>query len=147
MNVVKRVVTILVAGLLALALAGPVTAAPDNAPNGLTWDDRTGVIIQAWSCNSGNVCFYTGPDGTGSRCMWSNADSDWATGTDVCSWALTTNVKSIWNRGTSTSYTGVAYYKQTGYTDRVGCTRQGRSGNLAGTYKVRSHRWISGSCG
>jgi Peptidase inhibitor family I36 len=145
MNVIQRVVAVLAGALLAIAVAGAVPM-PAQA-KGLTWDDQTGIIIQAWSCNTGNVCFYTGPDGTGSRCMWSVADSDWATGTDVCSWALTTNVKSIWNRGTSSSYTGVAYYKQTGYTDRVGCTRQGASGNLAGTYKVRSHRWISGSCG
>ncbi|SER21394.1 peptidase inhibitor family I36 protein [Actinokineospora terrae] len=100
----------------------------------------------AWECNTGNICFYTGPDGTGSRCMWDVADPDWATGGTVCSWALTTNVKSVWNRGTS-SASGVAYYRNVDYVNRAGCTRQGQSGNLAGTYKLRSHKWISGSCG
>jgi hypothetical protein len=125
----KLLATAGVAAVIAVAVPGVAGAAP-----------------AAWACNTGNVCFYTGPDGTGSRCMWSVADPDWATGGTVCSWALTTNVKSVWNRGTS-SATGVAYYLQTNYTNRVGCTRQGQSGNLAGTYKVRSHRWISSSCG
>ncbi len=133
-------------GVAAAAPAEPAVGAAVVAPAGMAVDDQTGAVLAAWSCNSGNVCFYTGPDGTGSRCMWSVADPDWATGSIVCSWALTTNVKSVWNRGTS-SASGVAFYRSTDYNGRIGCTRQGQSGNLAGTYKVRSHKWISGSCG
>lgn len=122
---------------VALGNAGVVTAA-----------QRSSAVTAVWSCSVGNVCFYTGPDGSGSRCMWSIADNDWATGASVCSWATTTNVKSVWNRGTS-SATGVEFFTSTNYasSSRIGCTRQGGSGNLAGTYKLRSHRWTSGACG
>jgi hypothetical protein len=95
-------------------------------------------------CHSGFVCFWTGLNFTGMRCQYQNADSN---DTTSCSWADTTNVKSIYNHGTSPDFTGVAYYKGVGYTTRAGCTRQGMHGNLAGTYKVRSHQWITGSCG
>ncbi|WP_234325728.1 peptidase inhibitor family I36 protein [Streptomyces sp. NRRL S-146] len=97
-------------------------------------------------CASGHICFWTGANFTGSKCAWDVADPDWQSGAVRCSWAATTNVKSVWNAGTSSS-TGVAYYRGANYSDRVGCTRQQHGGNLAGTYKVRSHRWISGSCG
>ncbi|NGO69275.1 hypothetical protein [Streptomyces boncukensis] len=53
----------------------------------------------------------------------------------------------MWNRGQSSRFTGVAYYKKTSYRDQVGCTRQGKRGYLQGTYKVASHRWITSSCG
>lgn len=62
------------------------------------------------ACAAGNVCFYTGSNGTGSKCSWSVADPDWRTGSIVCSWAATTNVRSVWNNGTSSSYSGVRYY-------------------------------------
>ncbi|MEH0419038.1 peptidase inhibitor family I36 protein [Streptomyces sp. B21-083] len=62
----------------------------------------------------GDVCFWTGANFTGQKCSWDAADPDWQGGSIRCSWAATTNVKSVWN---------------------------------AGTYKVRSHKWISGSCG
>lgn len=116
-----------------LTPVGPATAAP--------------ATPTAWgACATGNVCFYTGAGGTGSKCSWSIADPDWTSGSSVCSWATTRNVKSVWNRGTS-SATGVAYYLRKNYGNRVGCTRQGARGNLMGTYKVLSHRWVSGSCG
>jgi hypothetical protein len=41
----------------------------------------------------------------------------------------------------------VAFYASTNNNDRIGCTRQQQGGNLAGTYKVRSHQWITGNCG
>ena len=121
------------AAAVALALPGQAMAAPAEPT--------------AWECASGNVCFWTGYNGTGKRCAWSVADPDWQSGNIKCSWAATTNVRSVWNRGTSSSYTGVAYYRNTDYNGRIGCTRQGQRGNLAGTYKVRSHRWIDGNCG
>ena len=114
-------------------LAALVPAAPASA--------------RAWSCGAGFVCFYTGANGGGSRCAWSVADPSWTGGTSVCSWATTTNVKSVWNNGSSSSYTGVAYYLSRDYGNRVGCTPQGARGNLVGDYKVLSHQWVTGSCG
>ncbi|MBQ0984174.1 peptidase inhibitor family I36 protein [Streptomyces sp. F63] len=99
------------------------------------------------SCVSGNVCFFTGRDGTGLMCAWSVADPDWTQGTSKCSWSQTDEVKSVWNRGTSSSFTGVAYYQWKDYNTRKGCTPQGKRGNLAGTYKLKSHQWIKSSCG
>jgi hypothetical protein len=116
-----------------LAAAGVADAAPATSPKA--------------SCPSGYVCFYTGKDYTGSKCQWDVQDPDWTSGTYKCSWATTSNVKSVWNAGTDSSLTGVVYYLQKNYSDRVGCTRQGHGGNLQGTYKVLSHRWTDGSCG
>lgn len=138
----------------ALAIAGTALAvsavvmpggaqAATSAPHAPTKAD---VARAAVDCGSGNVCFWTGFNFTGSRCAWSVADPDWQSGTIRCSWSATTNVKSVFNAGTS-SATGVAYYTGANYSNRIGCTRQQHGGNLAGTYKVRSHRWISGSCG
>jgi hypothetical protein len=157
----RRILFVLAVGLLAViptvgsasaaapagSAAATLAAGPAGPAPATAWDSATGARLAQWSCNTGNVCFWTGPDGTGSRCTWSGADPDWATGSIVCSWALTQNVKSVWNRGTSSSFTGVRYYLQTNYTSPIGCTRQGQSGNLAGTYKLRSHKWISTSCG
>ncbi|CAM5626018.1 peptidase inhibitor family I36 protein [Streptomyces purpurascens] len=100
----------------------------------------------AVDCATGHICFWTGANFTGSKCAWDVADPDWQGGAVRCSWAATTNVKSVWNAGTG-DYSGVAYYRGANYSNRVGCTRQQHGGNLAGTYKVRSHQWISGSCG
>lgn len=111
-----------------LALPGTASAAPSG-------------------CLEEYVCFYSGKDYTGDRCIWSQSDPDWWNGFISCSWADDKNVKSVFNNGTSDRFTGVAYYLDKDYEDRVGCTKQGKGGNLAGTYKVRSHRWIDGSCG
>jgi hypothetical protein len=100
----------------------------------------------AVDCATGHICFWTGANFTGSKCAWDVADPDWQGGAVRCSWSATTNVKSVWNAGTG-SYSGVAYYTGANYTSRIGCTRQQHGGNLAGTYKVRSHQWITGSCG
>ncbi|MFE3407205.1 peptidase inhibitor family I36 protein [Streptomyces mirabilis] len=115
-----------------LALPASASAAPASAA--------------AVDCASGDVCFWTGFNFTGSKCSWSVADPDWQSGAIKCSWAATTNVKSVWNAGTG-SYSGVAFYANTNYNGRIGCTRQQQGGNLAGTYKVRSHQWITGNCG
>lgn len=98
-------------------------------------------------CPEKYVCFYTGSNYTGDMCMWSQADPDWRNGNIKCSWSATKNVKSIKNNGTSSNWSGVAYYSGKDYGTRKGCTKQGKKGNLAGTYKLRSHRWIKGTCG
>lgn len=134
------------AAIPAQSVAVHAVAVQSVAVHPAAWDDQTNAQLAAWDCNPGNVCFWTGFGGTGSRCMWSNADSDWTSAPDVCSWATSSNVKSVYNAGTS-SATGVAYYRNTGYNDRIGCTKQGKKGDLAGTYQLRSHKWISGSCG
>ncbi|GAA0915246.1 peptidase inhibitor family I36 protein [Streptomyces thermoalcalitolerans] len=134
MRKVRLVLAAASAGALAavLALPGTATAAPTE------WG----------ACASGNVCFYTGDNGTGQKCSWSVADPDWTQGDIKCSWAETKNVQSVWNRGTSKSYTGVAYYRWADYNTRMGCTPQGKRGNLTGNgYKLKSHRWVDGNCG
>lgn len=64
-----------------------------------------------------------------------------------CSWADDKNVKSVFNNGTGSRFTGVAYCLDKDCRNRVGCTKQGKVGNLAGSYEVRSHRWVDGACG
>ena len=122
---------VLVAGIM---LAAVLPAAPAQA-------------AAAWSCPAEHVCFWNGFNGTGGRCFWDIRDPDWTGGSIVCSWATTQNVRSIWNRGTDTRLTGVAYYLNKNYVNRVGCTRRGVRGNLRGTYKVLSHQWVTGVCG
>lgn len=97
----------------------------------------------AYSCPSGSVCFYSGDNGSGSRCVWSGNDNDWRNGDIQCSWAADKNVRSIYNNGTSGMV--VIYYSGANYQTRKGCTTKGTKGNLAGTYKLRSHKWAN-SC-
>jgi hypothetical protein len=99
------------------------------------------------SCTPGNVCFYSGPNGTGSKCSWSDKDPDWANGNVQCSWALTTNPRSVWNNGQSTAFQGVVYYRARDFKDRAGCTRRWNRGNLVGDYRILSHEWTTGHCG
>jgi hypothetical protein len=155
MSLRAKIAAIVMLLALAVSLAPAATAdtgasVPQNVSVSAAkpaWDAETGEPLAAWTCSTGNVCFWTGFDGTGSRCMWDVADPNWATGAYVCSWARTTNVKSVWNRGTNSSLTGVAYYLRPNYSDRIGCTPQGARGNLRGTYMLWSHRWINTSCG
>ncbi|MET8763785.1 peptidase inhibitor family I36 protein [Lentzea sp. NPDC004782] len=156
MRFVRRVFLALVpvALLMVVGVAAPSAQAAPVAPAaaavgavGAAYDTETGQALAAWDCNTGNVCFWNGFGGTGGRCMWDVADPDWTSGTVKCSWATTKEVKSVYNRGTSSSLTGVVFYRNTGYNDRIGCTRQGQKGDLAGTYQVRSHQWTNGRCG
>ena len=134
---------------MSLALLGVVgVAAPSaraQAP-GVAHDTETGQVLAAWDCNTGNVCFWTGFGGTGGRCTWDVADADWTSGAIKCSPATSREVKSVYNRGTS-SATGVVFYRDTGFNDRIGCIAQGQKSDLAGTSRVRSHQWTSGTCG
>ncbi|WP_446047723.1 peptidase inhibitor family I36 protein [Streptomyces olivaceus] len=97
----------------------------------------------AYSCPSGDICFYTGDDGTGDRCNWNGNDNDWRNGAIKCSWAADKKVRSVYNNGTSGK--AVVYYNGADYQTRKGCTTKGKKGNLAGTYTLRSHKWVS-SC-
>ncbi|MEV7289790.1 peptidase inhibitor family I36 protein [Streptomyces sp. NPDC093252] len=123
--------------LTGVALAGLAVVVPPASANAAT---------AAYSdCPSGNVCFYTGTGGTGSRCNWSNADSDWASGAITCSWALTSPARSMYNHGTSTAFTAVAFYHGVNYTSYNGCMGQGWAGNIGPAY-LRSHQWVTFAC-
>lgn len=52
------------------------------------------VSVNAWECPVGDFCAWTGLNGTGARCNWANADSDWQSGSIRCSWAGTSQVQS-----------------------------------------------------
>ncbi|WP_030732044.1 peptidase inhibitor family I36 protein [Streptomyces sp. NRRL S-237] len=103
---------------------GPATAAPN-----------------AWNCNDGSFCVYSGDNGTGSVCAWSGDDPDWHNGTSQCSWTGSTRVQSAFNNGLSglpvSAYTAI----NSGGT-KVFCLAKGGKTNLAGvgTY-LRSHTW------
>ncbi|MDT0446347.1 peptidase inhibitor family I36 protein [Streptomyces johnsoniae] len=139
-----RKLTAALALAAALALTNPAhshaaPAAPDIS--------ETDLARAAAACTSGWVCFWSGHNFSGSKCQWDVADRDWLGGAARCSWSKGTAVKSVFNAGVSGGLTGVAYYTGVDYTNRIGCTPQGLGGNLAGTYTVRSHRWINTSCG
>ncbi|MET8557242.1 peptidase inhibitor family I36 protein [Streptomyces sp. NPDC004959] len=89
----------------------------------------------AYSCNAGYFCIYTGWNGTGTRCQWSQ--SKLANTADNCSFIQRgTPVRSLYNR------TGhrVQYYTQTNYKHRVGSTPKNGKGNLQGNYQIRSFK-------
>ncbi|MGA4843623.1 peptidase inhibitor family I36 protein [Streptomyces sp. G45] len=127
----------------AVALALPGTAVAAATATAASTQEKTPPSAPAWSCSSGYVCFYTGLNGTGQRCQWRDASTDHRRD---CSWAARTKVKSIWNRGTSGSFSGVTYYRSTGYRGPIDCVRQGDRGNLRPFYIVLSHKWTRGAC-
>jgi hypothetical protein len=106
--------------------------------------EDSGVSTNAFSdCPGGNICFYNGRNGTEGRCSWNEFDEDWSSGSAICSWANSANVQSVINN----TRWRMEYFKQAHYVDRVGSTQPGVSGNLAGTYKLHSHRRQCGLLG
>jgi len=102
-----------------------------------------------WDCPSGNICVWTGADGNGSRCTWSDADPDWQGGSIRCSWSASTKVQSVFNNGTSSSFTGVQVYRNANYGSPFFCAPQGNHVRWIitnGGILLRSHRWISSTC-
>jgi hypothetical protein len=135
----SRTAVAIVVALFALVFVG---AAPAAATSG------SAVVVPNATyadCTAGNACFYTGANGTGSMCKWSNADKDWTTAPDVCSWALTSPARSIYNHGTSTSYTAVAFYIGRNYQSYNGCMGQGWQGNIGPVFLL-SHQWVHTAC-
>lgn len=137
-TLVLAVVVVLLGGVTTSAGAAEspkVVPAPDAA-------------VQAWECPVGHFCAWTGLDGTGSRCAWLDADKDWRSTPDVCSWSGSTRVQSYLNNGRSTSYTGATVYTGANYVGRFHCALQGGQGwNVtAGGVFLRSHRWTTGFC-
>lgn len=101
---------------------------------------------QDGSCPYKSVCFYTGYDRTGDRCVWDVSDPDTTSGTYACSWADDTNVRSIVNNGSYDGPSSVAYWTTKDMQgSRVGCTSISSYGDLAGTYEVHSLKWVD-SC-
>jgi hypothetical protein len=130
----RKASTVLAAAFVALTAAfATVPSAASAAP-----------VLRAYSnCASGDICFYTGVNGTGQMCAWDGNAYSW----HACSWGETTNVRSVVNKGTggAGSRRHVVYYHDSGYINRIGCTKQGVQGNLAGTYTIGSHKWVA-SC-
>jgi hypothetical protein len=87
-------------------------------------------------CDVGEICFFTGANGSGSMCSWTAHDTDWASGSAQCSWATTSNVCSVFNRMNRR----VEYFTSTNYVNRIGSEFSNSATNLACTYKLRSHR-------
>ncbi|MEU8963781.1 peptidase inhibitor family I36 protein [Streptomyces sp. NPDC048491] len=113
-----------VAVVAALGVIPTATAAP-AAP----------ARAAAYNCTSGYFCIYSGWNGSGTRCQWSQ--SKLANTADNCSFIQQgKKVLSVWNK------TGhrVQYYTQTNYNARVGSTESGKGGNLQGSYQIRSFK-------
>lgn len=132
-----------ITAIAAMLLASPVGLAQTEShavaePVAAVQPAIDDISTRAYSdCASGYACFWTGSGGAGNRCAWSSNSSN----ASACSWSSTTNVRSIYNRTSS----AIIYYTGTNYTNRIGCTRPGVSGNLAGNYKVRSLQFVA-SC-
>ncbi len=138
---ISRGIAAVLSGMI-LLLTGPATAAHATTA-------QTTAALAAWDCPVGDLCVWSGYDGTGSRCNWANADNDWMNAPVTCSWSGYNKVKSIYNRGQSTSYLGVMLYENINYNsnDIWGCIAQGKkmsfiSGISDGVY-LASHRWTN----
>ncbi|WP_143466606.1 peptidase inhibitor family I36 protein [Lentzea kentuckyensis] len=153
MSFVRRIFLALVPAALLIVAGIMAPSAQAEAPAvqaaavGAAFDAQTGQALAQWECSIGHVCFWNDFQGKGKRCMWENQDDDWNSAPVVCSWASSNEVKSVYNRGTSSQFKGVVFYRNTGFHDRIGCTKQGQKGDLTGTYKVKSHQWTTGRCG
>ncbi|MFF9149500.1 protein kinase [Streptomyces sp. NPDC014861] len=112
------------------------------------------VVYGYHRCPEDSLCFFSGHNGTGDLCVWQGDDNDWASGEEVCAWADTNPVRSIFNN-VDGERPAVAYFRGTDHTpadadrrrlaQRTGCSPENSMGNLAGTYAPRSHKMIT-SC-
>ncbi|MET9459932.1 peptidase inhibitor family I36 protein [Streptomyces canus] len=125
----------LIATAITFALAALGLIAPSSA---------SASAQAAWDCPSGNLCIWTGTAGTGSRCTWTNADTDWYRAPVVCSWADDRVVGSAKNNGTSSSYDWVVLYDGANYGGTT-CYFIAQHGDTWSNlnFKLRSHRWSS----
>ncbi|WP_087882413.1 peptidase inhibitor family I36 protein [Streptomyces alboflavus] len=89
----------------------------------------------AYRCDAGYFCMYTERDGGGLRCQFRDRTADTAA---RCSWAASTNVRSVYNNST---FGKVTFYTSTNFNNRVGSTPPQAGGNLTGTYRIRSLTW------
>ncbi|MFD5234685.1 peptidase inhibitor family I36 protein [Streptomyces qaidamensis] len=89
-------------------------------------------------CSTSDVCFYTGPFGSGDRCQSAEDDPDWYDGPVRCSWTETKRVRSIRNEGS----TPVAVHRQPDFAGPPVCVAPGTTVNVSDRF--RSHRWVAG---
>ncbi|MBV1935932.1 peptidase inhibitor family I36 protein [Streptomyces sp. BV286] len=150
MNIRTKLAVLMTTGLMGATLALTPTAQAQEAPaftpadiaaqslgagQAMGFDSAPGDVgTKAYSdCGSGWICFWSGSNGTGSRCQWSSALNPRAR--EACSWMNNGTVtRSVYNR---TSYR-YHYYRAFSYQDRIGSTLSGGQGNLAGTYTIGS---------
>ncbi|MFF7093038.1 peptidase inhibitor family I36 protein [Streptomyces rubradiris] len=123
-----RATSLAIASLAVVAALGTAPAASATAPA-----PAGPSSAAAFRCDPGRFCIYSGWDGGGTRCQWTQARV--ANTADLCSFIRNgRNVLSVWN-GTGHR---VQYYTQTNFNSRVGSTAAGHGGNLMGTYQIRS---------
>ncbi|MDX3643969.1 peptidase inhibitor family I36 protein [Streptomyces sp. MB09-02B] len=127
----RRIRRILAAVGLTAAVASLGLVAPGSAS----------AAPQAWECDTGDVCVWNNINGTGGQCAWTNSDPDWWNGSVQCSWSDTRNVRSVWNRGTSSSYNYVVLYTGANYTGTRYCFGQDGGFDNDFNARIRSHRW------
>ncbi|MEU9924993.1 peptidase inhibitor family I36 protein [Streptomyces griseoluteus] len=116
-------------------VAATAFAAAFSAVPAATAASAASSSLAAYNCSPGYFCIYSGWNGSGTRCQWSQ--SSLANTADNCSFIQRgQNVRSVWNK------TGhrVQYYTQTNYHARVGSTQAGSGGNLQGNYQIRSFK-------
>jgi hypothetical protein len=140
---VKRLMTVPFMALLLLAALGNVAGVANAAPHA----SSARPAIAAWDCPTGDLCVWNQENGVGARCTWSNADPDWLSGSIRCSWAGTSPVRSFYNHGVSTSFSGVTLYLSPNYQNKYFCAPQGSTWNVPspGVF-LRSHKWTTGAC-
>jgi len=122
--------------------SGSATTPPVATTTTSASDSVTGKPLPAWQCPDGYACFWSGPDGTGSRCTWDLDDPDWRAGRVVCSWSETDDVRSVINNGPD----AVSYFRQANFRGRLDCVEPGQQVNLRAAIVIRSHRWGYGGC-
>jgi hypothetical protein len=123
----RRIRSFAVAAVALVAALGVVPTA-SAAP-------ETSSSRAAFHCSHGYFCIYSGWNGGGTRCQWSQAKK--ANTADDCSFIQRgRNVLSVRNE------TGhrVQYYQRTNYNGRVGSTPARAGGNLQGNYQIRSFK-------
>lgn len=109
----------------------------EGTSTALETPDASEVVVAAYEdCGWGEICFYTGRDGTGDKCSWTSYDENWSEGSVQCSWAGSQNVCSVFNK-TSVRF---EYFRSANYINRIGSTGGWSGGNLACNYKLASHR-------
>ena len=102
------------------------------------------TIVES-ECYDGYLCVWADTDTAGSECAWNAADPDWRRGAERCSWSARKPIRSIYNRGYSSDYTGVRLYSGANYTGDSVCFPQ-YTFDMRFTMEVRSHRWVTGVC-
>ena len=144
----KKLSVLLAAMVALLSLTGIAAAETASATTPVTIHApaRHAASPLALSCPSGDLCVWPVPDGSSSRCSWTNSDPDWQGGSVTCSWSSSRTVRAVYNHGTSSSYYGVCLYPAANYGGNVGYLfTQGEQEQDWPNVKIRSHKWVTGA--